>query len=97
MASREQEITVTAVPDVSLIAAVARTIATHMAALADDLRRLQDAPCCDMHGRNCEPPGDLCCGDCTEARHSMWNDSDGRPRYGHPPGEQCSNPDLSDA
>lgn len=25
--------------------------------------------CCDLHGRNCEPPGDLCCENCTEADH----------------------------
>jgi hypothetical protein len=25
--------------------------------------------CCDLHGRHCEPPGDLCCADCAEAAH----------------------------
>lgn len=53
-------------------------------------------PCCDLHGRNCEPPGDLCCESCTEARHGFWTDTSGRTwRYGHPPGEQCSSPDPS--
>jgi hypothetical protein len=41
-------------------------------------------PCCDLHGRNCEPPSELCCQDCTEANHPD-----------HPHGEKCSNPDLS--
>jgi hypothetical protein len=26
-------------------------------------------PCCDLHGRNCEPPSELCCYNCTEADH----------------------------
>ena len=51
--------------------------------------------CCDLHGRNCEPPSELCCGDCTEARHACWADSNGNWRHGHPPGEECSNPDMS--
>jgi hypothetical protein len=25
--------------------------------------------CCDLHGVRCEPPSELCCGDCTEANH----------------------------
>lgn len=25
--------------------------------------------CCDMHGTNCEPPGDLCCWYCSESSH----------------------------
>jgi hypothetical protein len=36
------------------------------------------SPCCDLHGFNCEPPSELCCHACTEARHPN-----------HPPGEQC--------
>lgn len=40
--------------------------------------------CCDLHGRNCEPPSELCCGSCTEAAHP-----------GHQDGSACSNPDLS--
>jgi hypothetical protein len=51
--------------------------------------------CCDMHNRSCEPPGDLCCSACTEARHAGWVDERGAQRYGHPIGEGCSNPDLS--
>lgn len=34
--------------------------------------------CCDLHNRNCEPPDELCCTDCTEANHPN-----------HPPGEPC--------
>jgi hypothetical protein len=56
-----------------------------------------DAVCCDLHGRNCEPPSELCCGDCTEARHVAWVDGRGVQRFGHPAGETCSNPDLSGA
>ena len=26
-------------------------------------------PCCDMHNRNCEPPSELCCHECTEVDH----------------------------
>lgn len=53
------------------------------------------APCCDLHGRNCEPPPELCCWQCTEARHCGWTASNGAQRYGHPAGEECSNPNLS--
>jgi hypothetical protein len=35
--------------------------------------------CCDSHGRHCEPPADLCCQGCTEARHPF-----------HPPGVGCT-------
>ena len=41
-------------------------------------------PCCDLHGRNCEPPSELCCENCTEADHP-----------GHRQRGPCSNPDLS--
>ena len=51
--------------------------------------------CCGLHGRNCEPPSELCCHDCTEARHAGWTDERGVSRFGHPSGEMCSNPDLS--
>jgi hypothetical protein len=27
--------------------------------------------CCDFHNRTCEPPSELCCGDCTEFHHGM--------------------------
>lgn len=40
--------------------------------------------CCDLHGRNCEPPSELCCERCTEATHPA-----------HADGSVCSNPDLS--
>jgi hypothetical protein len=40
--------------------------------------------CCDLHGRNCEPPSELCCQLCTEASHPEHRD-----------GTTCSAPDLS--
>jgi hypothetical protein len=40
--------------------------------------------CCDLHGRNCEPPSELCCSSCTEVAHPLHRD-----------GSTCSNPDLS--
>ena len=61
--------------------------------LVTALARRQE-PCCDLHGRNCEVPGELCCEGCTEARHLAWTDDRGVGRYGHPAGETCSNPDL---
>lgn len=67
------------------------------ALMAEDWETVPDAGrCCDMHNRNCEPPGDLCCGECTEARHAGWVNEDGRQQHGHPFGEKCSNPVLSD-
>ena len=67
------------------------------ALLADDWAGVVDeSRCCDMHGRNCEPPSELCCEECTEARHAGWTDPKGVQRFGHPAGEACSNPDLSD-
>lgn len=41
-------------------------------------------PCCDLHGRNCEPPSELCCGACTERNH-----------FDHPRGEVCSSPNVA--
>lgn len=26
--------------------------------------------CCDSHNHNCEPPSELCCHECPEARHA---------------------------
>jgi hypothetical protein len=66
------------------------------AALVLTVDRLTGAMCCDMHGRNCEPPGDLCCWECTEARHGGWTDDRGVQRFGHPRGEVCASPELSD-
>lgn len=40
--------------------------------------------CCDLHNRNCEPPCELCCEECTEAAHP-----------GHRDGSECIAPDLS--
>ncbi len=30
--------------------------------------------CCSMHNEHCEPPSELCCGDCTEAAHPDHRD-----------------------
>lgn len=35
--------------------------------------------CCDLHGRHCEPPSELCCVDCTEVAHPE-----------HWPGARCT-------
>lgn len=40
--------------------------------------------CCDLHGRDCEPPSELCCHRCTEASHPDHTD-----------GSICSAPDVS--
>lgn len=39
---------------------------------------------CDLHGRTCEPPSELCCEKCTETQHPD-----------HADGSACSAPDLS--
>ena len=39
--------------------------------------------CCDLHNRNCEPPSELCCWQCTEAVHPAHRD-----------GSECIAPDL---
>lgn len=44
--------------------------------------------CCDLHGRNCEPPSELCCGSCTEAAHDTFP-------IRHADGSTCAVPDLS--
>lgn len=38
---------------------------------------------CDFHGRNCEPPSELCCDQCSEIQHPA-----------HVDGSVCSAPDL---
>jgi len=43
----------------------AAVLATDLAAAVEAAAR----PCCDLHGRNCEAPADLCCYACTEASH----------------------------
>lgn len=54
--------------------------------------RAQYAPrCCDSHGRLCEPPGDLCCAQCVEAGHRLFDSRLGQ----HADGSVCVNPDLS--
>lgn len=45
-------------------------VLTRIRGLVDDL--LPAAPCCDMHNRHCEPPGELCCNGCTEAGHDTF-------------------------
>lgn len=52
-------------------------------------------PCCSMHNQHCEPPGDLCCGSCTEVHHGGWVDDRGVTRFGHLAGETCSAPFMS--
>lgn len=49
-------------------------------------------PCCDLHGRNCEPPSELCCWSCAEAAHRMGDAATGVHLAD---GSRCSNPDLS--
>lgn len=56
-------------------------------------QRVRAAPCCDLHGRHCEPPGDLCCGACTEAAHGMGDASRGHHAAD---GSPCSSPELSE-
>jgi hypothetical protein len=47
--------------------------------------------CCDSHGRNCEPPSELCCYSCPEAGHRMGDSLRGV----HTDGSLCASPDLS--
>lgn len=51
--------------------------------------------CCDLHNRNCEPPSELCCGECTEAHHGIHADPPNYDRVlsSHHDGSKCSNPD----
>lgn len=60
---------------------------------ADILKALGGA-CCDLHGRNCEPPSELCCENCTEVHHGAWLDERNVQRFGHPAGETCPAPDA---
>jgi hypothetical protein len=48
------------------------------------IRGLVRTVCCQWHSRTCEPPSELCCGECTERNHPD-----------HPAGETCSVLDLS--
>jgi hypothetical protein len=36
------------------------------------LSPLRERVCCNSHNQHCEPPGDLCCANCTEAAHDMF-------------------------
>lgn len=49
-----------------------------------DIAFVQASACCDLHGRACEPPSELCCEACTEAAHP-----------GHDDGSRCSSPNVS--
>lgn len=60
--------------------------AAALVAAVDALPQPAGATCCDLHGRNCEPPSELCCRHCTEASHPE-----------HADGSACSAPDLSRA
>lgn len=64
--------------------------------VADTQPSIDKAKCCDLHGRNCEPPSELCCDQCTEAHHGIHGDP---PNFdtvsSHHDGSVCSNPDLS--
>jgi hypothetical protein len=53
--------------------------------------------CCDMHNRNCEPPSELCCGECTEIHHGIHADPPNFDRTlgRHHDGSVCIDPDLS--
>lgn len=57
---------------------------------------MNDEPCCEWHNRNCEPPSELCCGDCTEYHHG-WHrchlGEDWTGHHGHP--EECIAPDAA--
>lgn len=44
----------------------------HRARYAAQQWAIKHFGCCDWHNRSCEPPGDLCCGDCTEASHDTF-------------------------
>jgi hypothetical protein len=35
-------------------------------------RYLMEPVCCNSHNRHCEPPGDLCCHQCSEAGHDTF-------------------------
>jgi hypothetical protein len=54
--------------------------------------RVKDGCGCFYHGRNCEPPGELCCENCPEAAHQMGDARIGRHMAD---GSTCSSPDLS--
>jgi hypothetical protein len=47
---------------------------------------------CVDHGRNCEPPADLCCYSCPEAVHQLGDAALG---FHLQDGSRCDNPDLS--
>lgn len=59
--------------------------------MANAVRALYAPRCCDSHGRNCEPPGELCCAACVEARHRLFDGDAGQ----HADGTVCVNPNLS--
>ena len=65
---------------------------------------MADDRCCDMHNAHCEPPSELCCGDCTEIHHGMHScgDVSGLVAGSHHDGSACvlmtdQTPPLSEA
>lgn len=69
---------------VQLVDVTPRLVATGARPTDPQLPDRVTEPCCDLHGRNCEPPSELCCAHCTEFDH---------PR--HILLGPCSAPDLS--
>jgi hypothetical protein len=59
--------------------------------MANAVRARYATRCCDIHGRSCEPPYELCCDRCCEAQHVMGD----AVRGSHGDGSVCVNPDLS--
>ena len=53
------------------------------------LGQARAVPCCDLHNRNCEPPGDLCCGECTEYHHGLHACSNNPMAVSHHDGSTC--------
>ena len=49
-----------------------------------DVAAVQARRCCELHGRTCEPPSELCCAWCSEQHHPDHTD-----------GSLCSAPDVS--
>jgi hypothetical protein len=73
---------------------IADEIGTVLAALGEATDGRSDrkaSRCCDLHNRNCEPPSELCCGDCTEAHHGIHADPPNfdRTLTSHHDGSKC--------
>ena len=70
---------------------VAGGIRARFERMANAVRAVYAPRCCDSHGRLCEPPSDLCCGQCVEAGHRLFDGIQGQ----HTDGSVCVNPMLS--